>query len=33
MDVEKEIISLRRELERHKRLYDVEDAPEISDYE
>ena len=33
MDVEKEIISLRRELERHNRLYYVEDAPEISDYE
>ncbi|MGN0981870.1 MAG: NAD-dependent DNA ligase LigA [Candidatus Limivicinus sp.] len=33
MDVQKEIISLRRELERHNRLYYVEDAPEISDYE
>ena len=33
MDLEKEIISLRRELERHNRLYYVEDAPEISDYE
>ena len=33
MDVEKEISSLRRELERHNRLYYVEDAPEISDYE
>lgn len=33
MDVKKEIISLRRELERHNRLYYVEDAPEISDYE
>lgn len=33
MDVQKEIISLRREMERHNRLYYVEDAPEISDYE
>ena len=33
MDEQKEIISLRRELERHNRLYYVEDAPEISDYE
>lgn len=33
MDVQKEIISLRRKLERHNRLYYVEDAPEISDYE
>lgn len=33
MDIQKEIISLRRELERHNRLYYVEDAPEISDYE
>lgn len=33
MDVQKEIISLRRELEKHNRLYYVEDAPEISDYE
>ena len=33
MDAQKEIISLRRELERHNRLYYVEDAPEISDYE
>ncbi len=33
MDVQKDIISLRRELERHNRLYYVEDAPEISDYE
>ena len=33
MDVQNEIISLRRELERHNRLYYVEDAPEISDYE
>lgn len=33
MDVQKEIISLRRELEKHNRLYYVEDAPVISDYE
>lgn len=33
MDVQKEILSLRRELEKHNRLYYVEDAPEISDYE
>lgn len=33
MDIQKEIISLRRELEKHNRLYYVEDAPEISDYE
>lgn len=33
MDVQKEIVSLRRELEKHNRLYYVEDAPEISDYE
>ena len=33
MDVQKEILSLRRELERHNRLYYVEDAPEISDYD
>lgn len=33
MDVQKEIISLRRELEKHNRLYYVEDAPIISDYE
>lgn len=33
MDVQKEISSLRRELEKHNRLYYVEDAPEISDYE
>ena len=33
MDVQKEIVSLRRELEKHNRLYYVEDAPIISDYE
>lgn len=33
MNVQKEIISLRRELEKHNRLYYVEDAPIISDYE
>ena len=33
MDVQKEIIALRRELEKHNRLYYVEDAPVISDYE
>lgn len=33
MNVQKEIISLRRELEKHNRLYYVEDAPVISDYE
>lgn len=33
MDVQKEIIALRRELEYHNRLYYVEDAPVISDYE
>lgn len=33
MDAQKEIIKLRRELERHNRLYYVLDAPEISDYE
>lgn len=33
MDVQKKIISLRRELEKHNRLYYVEDAPIISDYE
>jgi len=33
MDVQKEIIGLRRELERHNKLYYVLDAPEISDYE
>ena len=33
MDAQKEIIALRRELERHNRLYYVEDAPVITDYE
>ena len=33
MDVQKEIIRLRRELEHHNKLYYVLDAPEISDYE
>ncbi|MCR5664430.1 MAG: NAD-dependent DNA ligase LigA [Oscillospiraceae bacterium] len=33
MDVQKEIIKLRRELEYHNKLYYVLDAPEISDYE
>lgn len=33
MEAEKEIIQLRREIERHSKLYYVLDAPEISDYE
>ena len=33
MDVQKEIEKLRRELEYHSRLYYVEDAPVISDYD
>ena len=33
MDAAKEINKLRRELERHNKLYYVYDAPEISDYE
>lgn len=33
MDAEKKIIELRRELERHNKLYYVYDAPEITDYE
>ena len=33
MDPQKEIQSLRAELERHNRLYYVLDAPEISDFE
>ena len=33
MDAQKEILRLRRELERHNKLYYVLDAPEISDYE
>jgi len=33
MDLQKELNELRRELEYHERLYYVEDAPVISDYE
>lgn len=33
MDIQKEITALRREIEKHNRLYHVEDAPIISDYE
>ena len=33
MDVQTEIIKLRRELERHNKLYYVLDAPVISDYD
>lgn len=33
MDVQKKISELRRELERHNKLYYVYDAPEITDYE
>ena len=33
MDVQKEILRLRRELEYHNKLYYVLDAPVISDYE
>ena len=33
MNVQTEIDKLRRELEYHSRLYYVEDAPVISDYE
>ena len=33
MDAEKEIIKLRREIEKHSKLYYVYDAPVISDYE
>lgn len=33
MDIQKEIIHLRRELEYHNKLYYVLDAPVISDYE
>lgn len=32
-DIQKEIISLREQLEYHSRKYYVEDAPEISDYD
>lgn len=33
MEFQKEIIKLRREIERHNKLYYVYDSPEISDYE
>lgn len=33
MDAQREIIELRRELEKHNKLYYVYDSPEISDYE
>lgn len=33
MDAEKRIVELRRELERHNKLYYVYDSPEITDYE
>lgn len=33
MDAEKEILKLRKELEHHNKLYYVNDAPVISDYE
>lgn len=33
MDAEKEILKLRKELEHHNKLYYVDDAPVISDYE
>lgn len=33
MDAEKRILQLRRELERHNKLYYVYDSPEITDYE
>jgi len=33
MNAQKEIIELRRELEKHNKLYYVYDAPEISDYD
>ena len=33
MDTEKEIDQLRREIEKHNRLYYVDDAPVISDYD
>ena len=33
MNIQKEIDALRRELEHHSKLYYVDDAPEISDYE
>lgn len=33
MDVQEEILALRREIEKHNLLYYVKDAPEISDFE
>lgn len=33
MDTQKEIVKLRREIEKHNKLYYVYDSPEISDYE
>lgn len=33
MDLQKEITRLRREIERHNKLYYVYDSPEISDYD
>lgn len=33
MEIQKEIIKLRREIEKHNKLYYVYDSPEISDYE
>ena len=33
MDVQKEIIELRREIEHHNKLYYVDDSPVISDYD
>ena len=33
MDIEKEILRLRREIDHHSKLYYVYDAPVISDYE
>ena len=33
MDVQKEIAELRKEIEYHNRLYYLNDAPEISDYD
>ncbi len=33
MDIQKEIVALRREIEKHSKLYYVYDAPVISDYE
>jgi DNA ligase (NAD+) len=33
MNLEKKVKTLRHEIERHNRLYYVEDAPEITDAE